>query len=96
MFGYFILSYIIGSIMTAFFVIKGLSSEDIRLQGSGNVGARNAGRVLGKKAFVYTFLGDAIKGVLVVLIARALHFSEEIQLLGLGGCHDRPPKASVL
>lgn len=70
--------------MFGYIVTKTFYRKDIRDQGSGNVGARNAGRVHGKKAFVLTFLGDAVKGAAVVLIARYLNFSETIQLLGLG------------
>jgi glycerol-3-phosphate acyltransferase PlsY len=83
MIGYFVFSYVIGSIMTGYVVIKVIGKQDIRHQGSGNVGARNAGRLYGKTAFVLTFLGDALKGALVVLLGRYLEFSEEIQLIGL-------------
>jgi acyl phosphate:glycerol-3-phosphate acyltransferase len=80
---YFITSYLIGSIMFGFLITKILYRKDIRVQGSGNVGARNAGRLHGKTAFVLIFLGDALKGILVILAARYLQFSESIQLLGL-------------
>ncbi|WHY66413.1 glycerol-3-phosphate acyltransferase [Neobacillus sp. SuZ13] len=81
---YFVLSYLIGSFMFGFLVTKTLFHKDIRREGSGNVGARNAGRLHGKKAFVLIFLGDALKGVLVILIARYFGFSAQIQLVGLG------------
>ncbi|MFD2443621.1 glycerol-3-phosphate acyltransferase [Bacillus sp. CGMCC 1.16607] len=81
---YFVLSYLIGTIMFGYIIIKFLYRKDIRLQGSGNVGARNAGRIFGKKAFVIIFLGDALKGSMVVLVAQYLQFSDSIQLLGLG------------
>jgi acyl phosphate:glycerol-3-phosphate acyltransferase len=80
---YFIISYVIGSIMFGFLITKIFYRKDIRIQGSGNVGARNAGRLHGKTAFVLIFLGDTLKGVLVILAARYLQFSESIQLLGL-------------
>lgn len=80
---YFIYSYLIGSIMFGFLITKIFYRKDIRVQGSGNVGARNAGRLHGKTAFVLIFLGDALKGALVILAARYLHFSETIQLVGL-------------
>ena len=83
MIGYFVLSYFIGNIMTGYFIVRGFGKQDIRKQGSGNVGARNAGRLYGKSAFFLTFLGDAGKGALVIILARLLHFSVEIQLIGL-------------
>ncbi|ANR13250.1 glycerol-3-phosphate acyltransferase [Bacillus anthracis] len=45
---------------------------DIRAEGSGKPGTRNMGRVYGKGYFVATFLGDAIKGAIVVSIAKYL------------------------
>ncbi len=69
--------------MFGFLVSKGLYRNDIRRQGTGNVGARNAGRLYGKTAFVLIFLGDALKGALVIFAARYFEFSEPIQLIGL-------------
>lgn len=80
---YFLFSYLIGGVMFGYLVTRTFYRQDIRLQGSGNVGARNAGRLHGKSAFLLTFLGDASKGVVVVLAARYLHFSEPVQLTGL-------------
>jgi acyl phosphate:glycerol-3-phosphate acyltransferase len=81
---FLVLSYLIGSIMFGFLVTKALYRKDIRLHGSGNVGARNAGRLHGKTAFVLIFLGDALKGGLVILLARYFGFSDPVQLVGLG------------
>ncbi|MGG3465980.1 glycerol-3-phosphate acyltransferase [Neobacillus pocheonensis] len=80
---YFFLSYLIGCIMFGFLLTKAFYHKDIRLQGSGNVGARNAGRLYGKKAFVITFLGDAFKGGLVIFVGRYLDLTEPFQLIGL-------------
>ena len=46
----------------------------MRQLGSGNVGARNVGRVLGKWGFLLTFLGDFTKGALPVWGAQVLDF----------------------
>ncbi|MFS0863749.1 glycerol-3-phosphate 1-O-acyltransferase PlsY [Fredinandcohnia sp. 179-A 10B2 NHS] len=80
---YLLLSYFIGSIMTAYVVMRLSKGEDIRKLGSGNVGARNAGRLLGKKGFIFTALGDVLKGVVVVAGANLLQFSFEIQIMAL-------------
>lgn len=76
-------AYGVGNFLTATFVGKLFYLRNIRLEGSGNPGARNMGRVFGKKAFVATFIGDALKGVIVVLMAKWLGFTESIQLLSL-------------
>jgi acyl phosphate:glycerol-3-phosphate acyltransferase len=81
---YFILAYLLGSMMAGFFVVKALGKKDIRVEGSGNVGARNAGRVHGRLSFVLTFLGDALKGAVVVVAGRYLGFSPEVTLIALG------------
>ena len=80
---YLLGSYFIGNILTAHFLIKILHKGEILGEGSGNPGARNAGRLYGKKAFVLTFLGDALKGALVIFIGKMLEFSELEQLIGL-------------
>lgn len=66
-----IIGYIFGCCQTGYFVGK-LNHIDIRDYGSGNSGTTNTLRVLGKKAALYTFLGDVLKGVFTVLIARFL------------------------
>ncbi len=63
--------YLLGSVNTAL-VIGSLSGVDIRTKGSGNAGATNAVRVLGKKIGVLVFLGDFIKGILACLIGWLL------------------------
>lgn len=84
MIGYFIFAYLLGSLMAGFIVVRILGKKDIRVEGSGNVGARNAGRVHGKTSFVLTFLGDALKGAFVIVAGRYLEFSPQILLVGLG------------
>ena len=54
-------AYLIGSIPTGL-VIARLKGVDLRTVGSGNIGATNVGRALGKKWAVATFIGDALKG----------------------------------
>lgn len=56
-----IVSYLIGSVPTGYLVAKA-RGVDIRSVGSGNIGATNAFRVLGKTAGVSVLLVDAVKG----------------------------------
>lgn len=63
-----ILSYLIGAIPSGLVIGKLFFKKDIRQYGSGNTGATNSFRVLGKPAgFVVTFL-DIFKGFIVVFL----------------------------
>jgi acyl phosphate:glycerol-3-phosphate acyltransferase len=79
---YLIVSYLVGGLMTGFLVAKLFKGHDLRVMGSGNIGARNAGRVLGPSGFVLTLAGDIIKAAAVVWAGIELGFPEHIQLLG--------------
>lgn len=70
---YWILCYLIGTILTAWWVGK-WKGTDLRFERSGNLGARNAGAVLGKPAFFLTLLGDALKAALAIWLGDALGF----------------------
>lgn len=56
-----LLGYLLGSIPTGFLVAKA-KGIDIRTVGSGNIGATNAFRILGKGAGIFVLLADACKG----------------------------------
>src|SRR6185312_10342972 len=62
-----VLAYLIGAIPFAYLVVYAAKGVDIRTVGSGNVGATNAGRVLGFRYFVIVFLLDLAKGLLPTL-----------------------------
>ena len=62
-----IAGYLIGSISSAILVGK-FKGIDIRTKGSGNAGATNVTRVLGKKLGVVVFLIDFFKGVIACLV----------------------------
>src|SRR5215475_14108349 len=65
-------AYLLGSIPTGFLVAKA-KGVDIRTVGSGNIGATNVFRILGKPAGIFVLLVDAAKGALAVcLLARVL------------------------
>lgn len=82
MYLYWIISYFIGTFLTAWWVGK-WKKTDLRSIRSGNLGARNAGAVLGKSAFFVTFLGDALKGILVIYIGFYYNFS--LAIIATGG-----------
>jgi len=63
-------NYLLGSIPSAYLLGKLIKGIDIREHGSGNVGATNAFRVLGKWVGLVVLLFDALKGVLGVLLAQ--------------------------
>jgi len=67
-----ILAYLLGSIASAILVCKTMGLGDPRNSGSGNPGATNVLRLYGKPAAILTLAGDVLKGVIPVLLARAL------------------------
>ena len=62
------LCYFIGAIPSGYLLVKKLKNIDIRTVGSGNVGATNAARVLGKWGFFAVFACDMLKGFVSALI----------------------------
>ncbi len=76
-------AYLVGSIPTGVIVGRFFSEKDIRKSGSGNIGATNAGRVLGIKFGIITFLGDVLKGFIPVFTAAL--FLDEVLFLSLTG-----------
>lgn len=59
-------SYALGCFCSAYYLVRNFSKKDIRTLNSGTVGARNAGRILGKKGFAITFVGDFLKTILAL------------------------------
>ena len=78
-----VLAYLFGSISSAVVVCKLMQLEDPRTLGSNNPGATNVLRLYGKKAAIPTLAGDVLKGVIPVLIGRALH-APDIILASIG------------
>ena len=76
-----IAAYFIGSIPFAYIIVKLVKKIDIRTVGSGNAGATNAARVLGKWGFISVFLLDAFKGFLPVFISRHYYGESIITLV---------------
>ena len=67
-----IAAYLIGSLSFAVIVSKYYGKDDPRTYGSGNPGATNVLRSGKKKAAALTLLGDALKGLVAVVLARCL------------------------
>ena len=63
-------AYLIGSINSAIIVGRLMGLGDIREKGSHNAGSTNMLRVGGKKAAAFTFSGDILKGIIVVVAAK--------------------------
>ena len=57
-----VLAYLLGSIPTAVWIGRAFYDIDVREYGSGNAGATNTFRVLGKKAGIPVMLIDILKG----------------------------------
>jgi len=71
--------YLFGSISSAIITCRVLGLPDPRSQGSGNPGATNVLRIGGKKAAAVTLLGDMLKGLIPVLVAKFLGAGMAIQ-----------------
>lgn len=67
-----LVSYLLGCFCTAYYLVRWQTGQDIRKMGSGTAGARNAGRVLGKRGFVIAFWGDVLKGAVAIWLAQWL------------------------
>lgn len=74
-------AYLMGSISSAVVVARLYGLPDPRTFGSGNPGATNVLRQGSKQAALVTLLGDLLKGLVPVLIARAL--SDDPMILSL-------------
>jgi len=64
-----IFAYIIGSIPFSLIISRFSKGIDIRSEGSGNIGATNVLRVVGKREAIWALLGDVMKGIIPVLVA---------------------------
>ncbi|MEY4610127.1 MAG: Glycerol-3-phosphate 1-O-acyltransferase [Bacteroidota bacterium] len=72
--GFCLLSYLLGSIPTAIWYGETYHGIDIREHGSGNAGATNTFRVLGRKAGSIVLFVDALKGFLATSLAAGLFY----------------------
>lgn len=70
-----LLAYVIGSIPSGYWIGKIFYGVNLKKEGSKNIGATNAYRVLGKKAGIIVFLCDVIKGVVAASLGS---FSSDV------------------
>jgi acyl phosphate:glycerol-3-phosphate acyltransferase len=68
--GFILLAYLMGSIPTAVLYGRIFHKMDVRDHGSGNAGATNSLRVLGKRAGIIVLIVDLLKGYLAIKIAQ--------------------------
>ncbi len=71
-----IASYLVGSIPTGLIVSKAIYHADLRKLGSGNIGATNIMRNFGFEPFLGVLILDMAKGMVAVMVARALGLSQ--------------------
>ncbi|HZA56211.1 MAG TPA: glycerol-3-phosphate 1-O-acyltransferase PlsY [Candidatus Udaeobacter sp.] len=72
-----LVAYLLGSIPTGY-VLGSRAGVDVRKAGSGNVGATNVARVVGKRHGLLTLIGDTAKGLIPVLLAGQLNSTTEV------------------
>jgi glycerol-3-phosphate acyltransferase PlsY len=78
-----IIGYLLGSLSTAIITCRAMGLPDPRSSGSNNPGATNVLRTGSRKAAALTLAGDMLKGLIAVLIARAL--SDESSVIAAAG-----------
>ncbi len=83
-----VMSYLLGAIPTAYILGKALKGIDIREHGSGNVGATNVFRVMGKGPGIIALMGDILKGTVAVAVVP--------DFLGLAGIMHRVAMALMV
>lgn len=65
------MAYLLGSFSFGLFVARWYGQANLRESGSGNIGATNVARTLGRAPALLTLLGDTVKGCVAVLLAQA-------------------------
>lgn len=67
---FIVFSYLLGSIPTGVIIAKYFFNVDIQKVGSGNIGATNVARTLGKKVGILTLIGDSLKGIIPIILVK--------------------------
>jgi glycerol-3-phosphate acyltransferase PlsY len=81
--GIFFFAYVLGCFTTGYYLVRRRTGQDIRELGSGNVGAKNVGRVLGWTGFWVTLAGDSTKGAVAVWAARRFTNDDNLAALAM-------------
>lgn len=81
--GVAVASYLLGSVPFGFLLVKWRKGIDIRTVGSGNIGATNVNRVLGRNWGLFCFALDFLKGFIAVLFLPCLFFDSGSELSGV-------------
>ena len=68
-FVFLLFTYLVASVPTGPILATLYADVDVTQQGSGNIGATNVNRVLGKRFGIATLVGDVLKGLIPVIIA---------------------------
>jgi len=74
-------AYLLGCFTTGYYLVRSWLGKDLRMLGSGSLGARNASRELGWCGFLITLAGDLGKGALAVWVAA--RFGSDPSLAGI-------------
>jgi glycerol-3-phosphate acyltransferase PlsY len=87
----FAFAYLMGAVPFGFLLAWKVAGKDVRAAGSGNIGATNVARVVGRKLGILTLVLDAFKGAIPVMVIRHLGHSLDVQALAglcafLGHC----------
>jgi acyl phosphate:glycerol-3-phosphate acyltransferase len=82
--GLVLAAYLIGSVPTGYLIGR-QRGVDVRKQGSGNIGATNVARTLGRKLGVLVLFLDALKGAIPLGLWRALDLGSRLELGGALG-----------
>jgi glycerol-3-phosphate acyltransferase PlsY len=67
-----VIAYLVGSVPFGYLIVRWKKGIDVRTTGSGSIGATNVMRNLGMVGFLGTFILDAGKGMVAVLLARKM------------------------
>ena len=79
--GTILANYLIGSLPFGLIISRKVGGVDPRKAGSGNIGATNVFRVVGKNAAILTLVCDLLKGLPLIIAARLMGFEESMVLL---------------